>query len=141
MKFVCICAAVIGVIVILSALGHPDSQTSSSNRTASATETPVTISAMGLYRAYQANEVSADDFYKGRLLSVSGRVSGINKDFSDSIYVELETANEFESVRAHLSDGQAANASALFKGASVTVLCHGAGMVLGSPELKDCSVQ
>jgi hypothetical protein len=140
-KFIGISAAVIGVIVILSALGHPDSQSPSSNSAATAKENPEPTTANALFRAYHANEVTADEFYKGRLLAVSGRVAEIRKDFSDGIYVELQTENEFESVRAELSDGQAGNASALFKGASVTVVCRGAGMILGSPGLKDCSIK
>jgi hypothetical protein len=137
-KFIGVSATVIGVIFVLSALAHLDSQSPSSNSATTAKENAEPTTAKALFRAYHANEVAADEFYKGRLLAVSGRVEGIRKDFSDGIYVELQTENEFESVRAELSDGQAENASALFKGASVTVVCRGTGMILGSPGLKDC---
>jgi tRNA_anti-like len=138
--------AVIGLILTLAALGNPDSRVSSSRSeatgsVATAKESAAHVSATLLYDQYRANEVNADDYYRDRLVAVSGKVAGINKYFSDSTYVELETSNEFESVQAHLANGQAEKASALYKGASVVVVCRGAGMFVGSPELIDCSIQ
>jgi hypothetical protein len=133
--------AVIGLILILAALGNPDSRASSSGSVATAKEPVAHVSATLLYDQYHANQVNADDYYRDRLVAVSGKVAGINKYFSDSTYVELETSNEFESVQVHLANGQAEKASALYKGASVVVVCRGAGMFVGSPELIDCSIQ
>jgi hypothetical protein len=132
--------AAIGVVVILFSAPHSNSHMSS-NDTAPIVENSKVISAQELYNAYHANEVAADDLYKDQALEVSGRVAGINRDFTHSIYVELATANEFENVRAELSEGQQGTASTLFKGISITVVCRGNGMVIGSPTLKDCSIR
>jgi hypothetical protein len=97
------------------------------------------VSAMKLYVDYQRNEVAADSVYKGRLLAVQGIVTSINKDFLDKIYIQLAAPNEFESVQAHLDEGNESNAAALQRGESVSLLCTGGGMIIGSPMLEKCS--
>lgn len=97
------------------------------------------VSAYKLFSDYQRNEVAADNVYKGRSLAVSGVVSGINKDVFDKIYVELVTPNEFMNVQAHLGEGNESKAASLQVGETVTVVCTGAGMVIGSPMLDKCS--
>jgi hypothetical protein len=99
------------------------------------------VSAERLFLDYQRNEVSADSMYKGRTLAVTGAVSSINKDFTDSVYLMLETSNEFMGVHANLRGSEVSKASALSKGITVTVLCEGNGMIIGSPVLTDCVIQ
>jgi hypothetical protein len=94
---------------------------------------------MRLYVDYQRNEVAADNVYKGRSLAVQGVVASINKDFRDKIYIQLAALNEFESVQAHLDEGNESNAAALQRGQSVSLLCTGGGMIIGSPMLENCS--
>lgn len=110
--------------------------------TATATTEPeqptVTVTAGKLYSDYKANEVSADARYKGNVLSVTGTVTEIRKTFADDIVVELATSNEFEGVAANMADSETATASALSKGHKTTVICKGAGMVIGSPQLSNC---
>jgi hypothetical protein len=55
-------------------------------------------------RNYDDNEVSADQKYKGKRLSVSGSVQSIDKDAFDNIVVKLRTSNEFMAVHASLED-------------------------------------
>lgn len=63
-----------------------------------------------LLAAYEANEVAADGQYKNKALAVTGRVAGINKDFTDSVYVELETGEMFKNVHARgIADEVAVN--------------------------------
>ncbi len=99
------------------------------------------VSAERLFLDYQKNEVSADSMYKGRSLAVTGTVSSINKDFTDSVYLVLETSNEFMGVHANLRGSEASKASVLSKGEIVTVVCEGNGMIVGSPMLADCVIQ
>jgi osmotically-inducible protein OsmY len=109
---------------------------------ASPTQSPAqNVSAERLFLDYQRNEVSADSMYKGRTLAVMGTVSSINKDFTDSIYLVLETSNQFMGVHANLRGSEASKASTLSKGSAVTVVCEGNGMIVGSPMLKDCVIQ
>jgi ketosteroid isomerase-like protein len=79
--------------------------------------------------------------YKGRTLAVTGTVSSINKDFTDSVYLMLETSNEFMGVHANLRGSEVSKASTLSKGSTVTVVCEGNGMIVGSPMLTDCVIQ
>jgi ketosteroid isomerase-like protein len=99
------------------------------------------VSAERLFLDYQRNEVSADSMYKGRTLAVTGTVTSINKDFTDSVYLMLETSNEFMGVHANLRGSEVSKASTLSKGSTVTVVCEGSGMIVGSPMLTDCVIQ
>jgi TonB family protein len=101
----------------------------------------IPVSALKLYTDYHQNEVAADNVYKGTRLAVQGQVREIRKDFLDNIVVELATFNEFENVDANLNSEVASIAAQLQIGEIVTVTCTGAGMVVGSPILKDCSIQ
>ncbi|WP_337245217.1 hypothetical protein [Luteimonas sp. gir] len=103
-------------------------------------EAPVaTVDAQALYAAYNANEVSADNEFKGKRLAVTGIVSGINKDFMDKVYVEIETGQMFQSIHARgLSPDVAA---ALQKGQGIEVECTGAGLMVGSPILDNCELR
>lgn len=99
----------------------------------------IELSAQALFAAYDANEVSADDQYKGQRLAVTGTVAGINKDFTDSVYVQIDSGQMFQTVDAR---GIAPDvASALSKGETVTVECTGNGLMIGSPQLRDCSLR
>lgn len=100
---------------------------------------PIIVEASDLWRDYHANEVAADDRYKGRTLLVDGTVTGIRKGVLNSIILDLKGPNEFMSVHAHLVKSEAAEAAALSKGRIVTLFCTGAGMVIGSPILRDCT--
>jgi hypothetical protein len=102
---------------------------------------PVPVTATQLFSDYQANEVSADEKYKGKTLLVSGSVSDIKKDFTDNVIVHLRTANQFMPVDARLEDAEKGKASQLSKGGSVTLRCAGNGMVIGRPQLRDCTFE
>jgi len=52
-------------------------------------ESLATIDAETLYKAYEANEVAADEQFKGKLLKVSGVIHDIGKDIMDNPYVIL----------------------------------------------------
>ncbi|MEO6776140.1 MAG: hypothetical protein ABI467_24505 [Kofleriaceae bacterium] len=83
------------------------------------------VTAKQLFADYQANEVRADDRYKGKLLRVSGRVAKIAKDITGDPYVGLATANEFEIVQAVFDDNS--GLAALVKGMPLALRCQGAG--------------
>lgn len=102
-------------------------------------ETAMPVSAATLFADYQANEVSADDSYKGRLLLVSGTVSGIDKDFTGDIVVRFATSNQFMPVDATLRSSEKGSAARLSKGSSITLTCKGSGMVIGRPQLSSCT--
>lgn len=96
------------------------------------------VTALQLWRDYQANEVSADAQYKGKKLLVTGAVASIDKGPLGGIHVRLRTPNMFMHVSAEMEDAEAAAAGQLGKGQPVRLQCQGAGMVIGSPMLSDC---
>ncbi len=105
------------------------------------TARPATVSVEGLYAAYHANEVDADNRYKGKRLLVTGVVQSIDKTAFNDIQVSFETPNRFMPVRATARDSEAGKVGALSKGQTVTVVCTGSGMIIGNPTLKDCTIQ
>jgi hypothetical protein len=138
----------VGLLVLLAFGSVPNSGGSSgSKRSKDDDDKPkrsserVGVSAADLYKDYKANEVSADDKYKGKTLKMSGTITSINKGIGDSMYLVYSTSNQFEGVQAHLAASQKSKAAGLSKGASVTVECIGDGMIIGSPMLKDCTIE
>jgi tRNA_anti-like len=146
-------AFVVFVLIAANSGSHPPSNNSTeTNVSASPTvpvantssETPVpalAVSALKLYLDYQANEVAADNVYKGKQLEVTGMVTSIRKDFLDNVILEMATTNEFESVDAYLVKEDDAKAASLQKGNEVMVICEGGGMTVGSPMLRSCSLR
>jgi hypothetical protein len=100
---------------------------------------PLAVTATQLHEAYKENEVQADMQYKGRRLLVSGKVDKVSKDVMDKPFVSLATSNMFMEVLAYDMPENAV--ASLRKGMSLTLLCTGQGMTLGSPMLHDCSIQ
>lgn len=99
------------------------------------------VTAAQLFAGYEANEVSADERYKGKALLVTGKIASIDKDFTDGIVLRLSTSNPFQTVDANLEDSEKPKAGRLAKGETVRVQCEGNGMVIGSPQLGDCVIQ
>lgn len=98
---------------------------------------PIKISAAKLYADYHANEVLADQKYKGKWLMVTGTVMEIGKDFTDSPYLRLGENNQFETVNGYFSKSHLAELAQIKKGVVVDITCRGNGMIIGSPAL-DC---
>ncbi len=143
----------IGLAIFGAAIGGGDAYKDYTERAAAAAATTgaqaqteevaapelIAVSSQQLLAAYEANEVAADNLYKGKGLAVTGRVDGINKDFMDQVYVLLDTGNEFQTIQAH---GLSADVAAgLQKGQSVTLECVGDGFMIGSPVLNACKLR
>lgn len=143
----------LAAFIVASAVGtsiEKGSTTSASPGTAAATPpasaTPaqpqqplLSATAENLFAEYDANEVSADQMYKGKPLVVVGAVQSIDKDAFNNIVVHLETPNQFMSVSATLQDKYESAAAQMRKRDVVALSCVGAGRLIGSPILKDCS--
>lgn len=137
----------LGLIVIgMRAAHESDNSNHASSTTAAAPEAthqarqepPIELTADALFAAYKANEVAADEKYKGKLLKVSGVVKSIGKDVMDEPYIALRASdNEFETVNAYFTKSDIENLAKLSKGQDVTVTCRGDGYHVMSPIL-DC---
>lgn len=103
---------------------------------AALSEPTIEADADKLFADYKENEVSADNKYKGKRVIVAGVVASINKDFKNTAWVGLRTSNQFMPI--HAEGLGVEQVSKLKKGEVIAVTCTGAGMILGSPFLKDC---
>jgi 6-phosphogluconate dehydrogenase (decarboxylating) len=98
-----------------------------------------TISAKALVDAYEANEVSADDQFKGKTVYVSGKVGDIAKDVLDNIYIILKTGDmEINNVQCYFDD--AATAAKLSKGQKITLKGECKGKVILNVVVEDCEL-
>jgi tRNA_anti-like len=96
------------------------------------------VDAITLYKAYDENEVAADETYKGKRFKILGAVRSIDKDLFSNIVVKIRTPKNFVNIDATMDDAQTQAAAALRKGQKVALSCEGRGRVMGSPILADC---
>jgi hypothetical protein len=88
---------------------------------------------------YSANEVSADNAYRGHLLEIEGVVQSISKDIEDATYLALAVDGHVLDVDATLNPRYTPLAARLSKGQKVTVICLGGGKTI-TPNLKNCAI-
>jgi hypothetical protein len=75
---------------------------------------------------YEANEIAADNKYKGKKFLLIGKINSINKDIGGKGYLSLRGPGMFQDVQARLSDIGLAGAAELKKGMTVYLVCdHG----------------
>jgi hypothetical protein len=100
------------------------------------------VSARALFKAYDGNEVSADDTYKGKRVRVSGTVSAIDKDLFDRIIVRLTGGDSYgiNTVDATVLPSEKSAAAHLSKRQAVVLVCTVHGKLVGSPQLDDCTI-
>lgn len=118
-----------------------DALTTSEQTTTTPAEPPMVVNAKDLVAAYENNEVAADQKYKGKTLEVSGKVAGIDSGIGDKAVVRLVGTNEFASAMADGDDEFTKYAATLSKGQDITLICVGAGEVIGSPMLNQCKAK
>jgi hypothetical protein len=102
-------------------------------------EQPKKVSLDTLYNDYQANEVAADNKYRGHLLMVSGSINRIAKNLMDQTYLALNLDGRVFDINAVLASPYLPVAAALSKGQMVTLVCVGDGKVI-TPDIKNCAI-
>ncbi len=100
----------------------------------------LSVDADTLVTDYKANEVAADEKYKGKVIEVNGMISSIGKDITDAIYVTLQVgdpdipsftspqlffSNEHENETAALVKGEPLRAKCLCEGKFMNILLKG----------------
>jgi hypothetical protein len=140
----------LGIIVLLIIIGSfaPDAKDSAGNGTTPATavggedatpaELPIAVTATELFNAYDNNEASAQSYFGGHKLLVSGTVDKVTLDFADDPVVGLRTPNQFMTAQAALADDAKDEAGNFNPGNKVKLLCEDVSEVVGTPMLKDC---
>lgn len=98
----------------------------------------IAVNAEELFAAYKANEIAADQRYKGKPIRVSGVIEDITSDVFDNAVVQFQAGGFMEQVHA----GGLPNtvAAQLSKGERVSLLCKGNGEVIGFPMLDECLI-
>ena len=101
-------------------------------------EAPVAVTAMDLFPPALRRQRGCCRRVptRGKTLKVAGKVAGIDKDFTDTVIVKLQTSNPFMSVMAY--GVEPATAASLRKGQSLSLTCRGDGRAMGSPVLRSC---
>ncbi|WP_198170319.1 OB-fold protein [Mucilaginibacter arboris] len=94
-----------------------------------------TISAHDLTATYEANEVAADENFKGKTFYVTGTITDIKKDVLDNIYVTLKGNEMFRQVQCFFEDKE--TAAQMHKGMKVTFKGTCDGLMI-NVLMKDC---
>ena len=82
------------------------------------TATIIDVTAIELTAAYVANEVKADEDYKGKQILVTGEITDIKKGVADDIYVVLKGSEKYRSVQCYYADAK--DAQTLKKGMEIS---------------------
>ncbi len=97
------------------------------------------VTAIELSKAYEKNEMAAQNQFGDQLLEVSGVVDGVDLDFSNDPVIKLKAGNPFLPVSVYLTEATADAAANFQKGQKITVLCESVSEVISMPQLKDCT--
>lgn len=141
-----ICGVLFVLVVIAKTCTGSDSASSSSSAavheqtTQPSREAELDVTAEKLWVDYDANEVTADNIYKGKVIAVRGTIQSISKDLFDNAILHLDAHGSFTSVNATMNKTELPGLARLSKGQSVHLTCSGGGMVMRSPILRDCSL-
>jgi len=103
-------------------------------------EQVVTVSPEQIAKDYKANEVAADNKYKGKLVQVSGEVDKIGKDITDTMYVVIKgDSSNFTDVQCFFNKDKADQLAQLQKGQSLTIKGKCNGLMM-NVLIKDCEI-
>lgn len=89
-------------------------------------------------KAYNANEVAADNVYKGKRIRVIGEVRNIGKDVLDRPYLAFGEA--FSGLNCYFGKEHAGELATMSKGDLVVVDGDCRGLTVGRVVLNDCSL-
>lgn len=94
------------------------------------------LTAYELFNYYEANEVAADDKFKGKKIAVSGTIKDIGNDIMGDSYITLESGAYLGSVQCYLDKSVVARLS---KGQQIAVIGTCKGLMM-SVILEDCKI-
>lgn len=101
---------------------------------------PLVVSSAELLRAFEENEIRAEQMYGGRVLEVTGTINSIEGDaVGDGGFIEFRGGELWTDVQAHYPDGSVL--ASLSRGQSISVMCRDVdgGNIMGV-RLRDCEV-
>lgn len=119
-------------------LSDPKQSTATENGSVASDDGIYRTTAKALTAMYDENEVAADDKIGGRKVEVKGVVQSIDKDFTGSVVVLLQSGNEFMPARFGMEETEKNKAASLRKGQTVSILCEKMMFLIGSPSGSRC---
>jgi hypothetical protein len=138
---------VVGVIVAYSVrnAAHTrdvaeNNKLSAIDKVTAATVPLIEVTAHDLEAAYHANEVAADDRFKGKLVRVTGVIKRISKDILDDPHIFLASDDAFGGVMCSFRGGVADGIESLVAGQRAALRGVGDGYFMGSPTLRTCAI-
>lgn len=100
------------------------------------------VTAVALWRAFDANEVAAEDKYKGKSIFVTGKIRSITTDPAGYPVVALDAGKSgFATVSCVFPKDARSTIAVLKKGQQVLIPGTCDGMILGQVFVKDCKVE
>ncbi len=136
--------AVLLGLVFLAALFGPSAEEISEQKAQEAVEAEsdaVDVTAEVLWFAYSENEAAAQQNFGNIPLRITGKIDGVQLDFSDKPFVTLETGNMFQSVHLQFANASDPAITELRKGDEVTAVCTSVSEVVGTPVAKGCALR
>lgn len=136
----------IASIVFMIVLWHSCESTgpTSTESSVADSQAELRVDANTLVNDYEANEVAADEKYKSKVIEVSGTISSISKDITNTIYVTLQVGDpsipSITSPQLFFSDEQESETAALVRGQPLTAKCRCEGKFM-NVLLKGCVIE
>jgi hypothetical protein len=87
---------------------------------------------------YDANEIAADNKYKGKKILMIGTVTGIHKDITGKGYLSLAGPSMVQDVQARLNEEGMAGAADLSKGVTIYLVCEPSIKVVTIATASNC---
>lgn len=136
---------IIGIVAVLMIIGKLFPNEDSGGDSQPAAPAPVetvqpsaVVSAAQLLHDYDANEISADNNYKGKVITVNGVINDIGNDLMNDAYVTMGNPNSLNQVQAMIKDKNIVAKLQKGQAISVTGKCSGKMM---NVLIRDCTVR
>jgi hypothetical protein len=130
-------------------IGHPTSKSSTTPLAASITPSVIAaptavlaarMTASALNQEYKENEVAADEKFKGQSIEVIGSIEEISKDFTNTMYLVINTGEFLAGIHAYFDDDHKSELASLKKGQRVVVRGTVSGYIVKCVMMKDCQL-
>ena len=102
------------------------------------TKPNVTVSARKLYKEYNANEIAADEKYKGQIIQITGIIRDIGNDIMNNAYVTLIGDQYFGDIQCYFNEKSIV--AGLSKGKRITVIGSCSGLMM-NVQINNCIVK
>lgn len=92
-----------------------------------------------LYHAYEENAFRADNTYKGKILSISGRVNSIRTNLQDQVEIYLDVDDSIiAEIRCIIQRKDRSKAQNIRKGMQINLVGEGKGKIILYPVIQNC---